>query len=287
MAAAGLCAAGLLASCSSSNERDENTIAFAVTDLQGLEELQREFGAFKTTLEEVSGLTVEFYPVSDRTVAAAALQTGDIDIVFTGPAEYVVIHEKTDAEPVVSIRRDGYRSCLYAKADSGINAVSDLSGRKVAMSDVGSTSGHLGPSQLLVDAGLTPGDNVEVVMAGDAVHQALLRDDVAAVGIGCHDYEEFMDEESDPNAFTLLEQGELLPPDVIMARGDLDESKRAAVEAAFTEHFDELLTAMLAGKDNAKYENAELVVTTDADYDVARQLYRAIGVTEFSEFVGE
>jgi len=96
-----------MAACGAKADRnDESTLRFAVTDLQGLEELQREFGAFERTFEEKSGLDLEFFAVNDRTAAAAALDSGDIDIVFTDPAEYVVIHERTDAQPVVAIRRD-------------------------------------------------------------------------------------------------------------------------------------------------------------------------------------
>src|SRR5690606_3556031 len=31
-----------------------------------------------------------------------------VDVVFTGPAEYVVIHERTGAEPIVAFERDNY-----------------------------------------------------------------------------------------------------------------------------------------------------------------------------------
>lgn len=214
-------------------EAPAGRIRFAVTDLQGLEELQREFGAFVDTLEDLSGLEVDFFAVTDRAAAAAALDAERVDLVFTGPAEYVVMAARTDAVPVVAIRRPDYHSCIYARAGSGIEKLSDLAGRKVGMSDIGSTSGHLGPSQLLLDAGLDPQEDVEVLTLGDAVHEALRRDDVDAVGIGCHDYAEFMAEEDNPEMYPLLEEGPPLPPDVILARPELDE---AVVDAVKTSH---------------------------------------------------
>ncbi|TJX07567.1 MAG: phosphonate-binding protein, partial [Mesorhizobium sp.] len=42
-------------------------VKFAVTDMEGLEALQQEFGAFQTALEEATGLDVELFPVSSRT----------------------------------------------------------------------------------------------------------------------------------------------------------------------------------------------------------------------------
>ncbi len=281
-------AAALVVGCSSqsSNPGQPETVRFAVTDLKGLEELQREFGAFKEEFETQSGLKIDFFAVNDRTVAAAALQADRVDVVFTGPAEYVVIHEKTGAQPIVAIERDGYHSAIYTRADSGITSLDQLRGKKVAMSDVGSTSGHLGPSQMLVDAGLKPGTDVEVLTVGDVVHESLKRGDVDAVGIGYHDYEEFMAEEADPAQYRIIGEGPILPPDLLMSREGLDEQTVTTIRDTFNNHFDVLLTAMLQGKDNAKFENAKLVEVTDKDYDEVRTMYEAVGVNDFSEFIG-
>lgn len=284
-----LTAAAVTVGCSSesSDTGQPDTVRLAVTDLQGLEELQREFGAFKAELEKQSGLKLDFFAVNDRTAAAAALQADRVDVVFTGPAEYVVIHEKTGAEPIVAIERDGYHSSIYTKADSGITALDQLRGKKVAMTDVGSTSGHLGPSQMLVDAGLKPGIDVEVLTVGDTVHESLKRGDVAAVGVGYHDYEEFMAEEPDPRQYRVIAEGPILPPDLLMAREGLDEGTVTTIRETFNDHFDTLLPAMLEGKDNAKYENAKLVNVTDKDYDQVRSMYQAVGVNDFSQFLGD
>lgn len=261
-------------------------VRLAVTDLQGLEELQREFGAFVDVLERSAGVTVEFFPVSDRVAAAGALEADRVDLVFTGPAEYVVLAARTKAEPLVAIRRPDYHSCIYTSSGSGVTQVAQLRGQKIAMSDVGSTSGHLGPSQLLVDAGMNPQTDLTVLTVGDAVHAALERGDVAAVGVGCHDYEEFVPDAGRP-AFPLLVEGPALPPDVVMYRHGLDPAVVEKMRGAFQRDFPALLAAMLEGKDNAKYENATLVAATDADYDVVRSMYRAIGVDDFTQFIGD
>lgn len=279
-------AATVLAGCSSASDSGEDAIRFAVTDLQGMEELQREFGAFKDTFEEYSGRDLEFFAVTDRTAAAAALENNDVDVVFTGPAEYVVFHERTNAEPIIAIERPGYSSCIYTTNDSGITNLEELKGEKIAMTDVGSTSGHLGPAQILKEAGLDPQNDVEILMIGDSVHQALKRGDVAAVGVGCHDYDEFMAEEPNPDDFPVIKRGEDLPPDVLMANEALDQETRDLVKSTFEDHWDELLPAMLEGKDNGKYQDAKLVQVDDSSYDIVRSMYSAIGVDDFSEFVG-
>jgi phosphonate transport system substrate-binding protein len=193
---------------------------------------------------------------------------------------------RTDAEPIVAIRRPDYHSCIYTSVDSGITSVDELAGAKIGMSDVGSTSGHLGPSQLLVDAGLDPLTDVEVLTVGDAVHEALVRGDVDAVGIGCHDYDEFM-ENDDPASYTMLVEGDPLPADILVGRAELDEETIDLVRTTFVENFPALLESMLEGADNAKYENAEIVEVDDSDYDVVRSMYEAVGVNDFTEFVGD
>lgn len=262
-------------------------VRFVVTELKGMEELQREFGEFERVFEEESGLEMEFFPVASRSAAAAALDADRADLVFTGPSEYVVLRERVGVTPVVAIARPGYSSCIYTSAESGITSLADLAGQQVAMEDVGSTSAHLGPSLMLADAGVDPNEDVDVVLVGDAMHEALARGDVAAVGAGCHDYEEFVTED-ERGSFPVIARSDQLPADVIVAREGLGEDTIELVRTTFEEHWAELREAMLAGEENQKFADAELVaVPEDADYDVVRRMFSAIGVDEYGEFVGE
>ncbi|WP_353646100.1 PhnD/SsuA/transferrin family substrate-binding protein [Mesorhizobium sp. WSM2239] len=70
------------------------------------------------------------------------------------------------------------------KADSPFVKPADLAGKKVALDDIGSTSGHLCPSQLLSDYGVDPKTGIEVTHTSHAVaHEALKRGDVEAIGV--------------------------------------------------------------------------------------------------------
>ena len=49
------------------------TLRMAVTDIVGLENLQREYAPFQKILSEKSGMKVELFPVPNRTAAVEAL----------------------------------------------------------------------------------------------------------------------------------------------------------------------------------------------------------------------
>ena len=264
---------------------DETTpLRFAVTDLQGLEQLQTEFGAFRDELVAALGREVEFFPVADRTAAAGALSADQVDLVFTGPAEYVVLRQVATVQPVVAVSRKNYAACIYTRGDSPIQALTELKGKKVSMTDIGSTSGHLGPSQMLVDAGLDPQEDLQVLTVGDAVYEALRRGDVDAAGERCTNFEERKAEDPD---LRLIERGPELPADIIVAAEGVPAETITEVRDAFTKNWDALLAAMLVGEDNQKFEDATLSTPSDADYDVVRDMYRAIGDDGFSGFVGD
>jgi phosphonate transport system substrate-binding protein len=279
--------AGLAGCAGNAEATDRPTVRLAVTEMKGIEQLQREFAAFETALEEYADVEIELYPVSNRAAAAVALVSDQVDLVFTGPAEYVVMAARAEVEPVVGIRRPGYSSCIWTTSDSGVTDLSDLVGTTVAMEDIGSTSAHLGPSQILADAGIDPLDDLEVVFVGGAMQEALERGDVAAVGAGCHDYDEFL-AAGDPSDFVLLERGDQLPDDVILARTGFDDAVIERIRAAFESNWDELREAMVAGEENEKFAQATLVpAPSDGDYDVVRSMYQTVGVDDFAEFIGE
>ena len=136
------------------------TWRLAVTDVEGMERLQVEWGPFKEALEAATGETFEFFPVNSRTAAAEALRGETVDFVVSGPAEYVVINQLTEATPLVGLGRPDYHCAIIVRADSGINVPADLVGRTVAFGDIGSTSNMLCPMQVLADHGVDPVNDI-------------------------------------------------------------------------------------------------------------------------------
>lgn len=277
------------ASAGSQESEGPDTLRLAVTDLVGLEELQRNFDPFQDTLSRALDKEVELFPVSNRTAAATALESDRVDVVLTGPAEYVVMQAKTDAFPIIGITRPGYRSVIAAHSNSEFQQVEDLEGSTIAMSDVGSTSGHLGPCVILQDAGLRCQSDLEVLMLGDADLQAFKNEEADAWGGAALDFELFVEEDDSVSEsdFRILEEGRSLPNDVFLASPELSQEFVQNMRSSMMENQDDLVEAILQGEANEKYSGAELTPANDSDYDYMRKAYEAVGVNDFTEFVGE
>ena len=264
------------------------TIRFAVTDISGMEELQREFGPFKNVLEEVTGLKVDFFAVNSRTAAVEAMRAKQVDFVLTGPAEYVVFQARTNARVVVGWQRPDYFAQIVTMAGGPIKSVADLKGKKVSFGSVGSTSQHLGPAQALADMGLVYNrDYSPQIISRNVAIEALIRGDLQAVGMNFTHLQRIRKAFPD-HAFKVVARGRDLPNDVLVASPDVSDELFNKVQKAFSEHSDELIEAVLQGKDNEKYAGGHFLATVkDSDYDYVRDMYRTIGVNSFNQFVGD
>lgn len=262
-------------------------VKFAVTDIEGLEYLQQEFGEFENALEQATGLDIELFPVNSRTAAVEAMNANKVDLVLTGPAEYVVIKELTDPEIVVAWQRPDYFAQIVTLAKGDISKVEDLKGKTVTFGSVGSTSQHLGPAQVLTDMGLNYGSDYDAqIISRNVAVEALIRGDVQAVGMNRGHLDgiraAFPDE-----AFTVVARGRDLPNDILVARKGLDKDVFNKVRDAFLSKGGDLMAAVLQGEDNKKYEGGFFLTDiVDSDYDYVRSMYETIGV-EMASFVGE
>lgn len=283
--ASGFLAIGLAAATQVSAQ---DTIRFAVTDIEGMEALQREMGPFKDAFEAASGLKVEFFPVSGRTVAVEAMAADQVDFVLTGPAEYVVFNARLDAQPVVTWVRPDYYSTVVVLDSSAIKTPADLKGQKISFGEIGSTSQHLGPVDLLSQAGLTYAVDYEPVFLNRNIAvEALISGDIAGIGLN-RTHIDSLTEKFPDQKFRVLVKGPQLPDDILLASAKVSPEVIDIVRKTFTDHGADILAALTSTEENAKYVGGKFNPTvTNADYDVVRKMFENIGITEFTQFVGE
>jgi phosphonate transport system substrate-binding protein len=91
------------------------------------------------------------------------LCAGRLTAAYLGPLTYIRAHAMCGAEPVARLHTGGrktYLSYILVRKDGPIQELSDLQGKRFAFGSALSTSSHLVPRAILVEAGLEPGVNL-------------------------------------------------------------------------------------------------------------------------------
>ncbi|MEX1081619.1 MAG: phosphate/phosphite/phosphonate ABC transporter substrate-binding protein [Halofilum sp. (in: g-proteobacteria)] len=272
---------GLAAANTDLSDVCPNPMRMADTGVEGMGPLEEAFGPFRESFQTHTGLELELYSLSNRTAAGNALQYDDVELVFAGPAEFVLFDKHSDIEVLFDVQRPHYGSSFFVPADSDIQSLEDLEGQHIALKDTGSTSGHIIPSRMLVEAGLDLDRDLEITMAGDARIAALVNGDVAAMGGGNRDIEEIraMDPDGD---YRVIAKSDSLPGDPVIIRGNLPEACKTGLRETLQANRDDLWEALVSTDRNEdKFLNRDSELgfeLTAEDYDVIEQAYRAAGI---------
>ncbi len=262
----------------------------AVTDVEGMERLQLEWGPFRDALETATGDTFAFFPVNSRTAAAEALRGETVDFVISGPAEYVVINTLTDATPLIGLGRPDYHCAIIVRADSGINTPSDLVGRQVAFGDIGSTSNMLCPMQLLADYGIDPVNDIEKIHTSrNIAHEALKSGDIDAIGMNAGTFIGIRSTETELpyGFFKMIARSGDLPNDMMMVGAHVPQDAAVAVRDAILANKALVIAGITAHEENDKYIGMDLVAIDDSAYDYVRSMYTNAGYPQFDSFIGD
>lgn len=252
-------------------------LRFADTGIEGMEEMVRTYHLFQQKLTDVLGIDIRFFPVSDRTAAVNALQFSQVDIILAGPSEYAVMRARQPVKMMVGLERNHYGTAFVVHEDSGIYSLADLRGKRVALKDPGSTTGHIVPSKMLYEAGLNINRDLRLLLLDGARFEALINRDVDAMGSGVRDVARL--KERDPNGrYRVIAESETMPRDVFVARGGIADSCIAYVNEKMMEHSDALLDAILGPGERRKYEGARFVNDlTEEEYDRITRAYALVG----------
>jgi phosphonate transport system substrate-binding protein len=265
------------------NNNDEGSerpdkIRFADTGVEGMEELQREFEPFQNAMEEALDIEVEFFAVTDRIVGATALEYDQVDVMLAGPSEYVQINNVVpEAYPFVGVERDEYHAAFIVHEDSDYETLDDIVGTSIAMKDAGSTSGHVGPSSILIEEGYDLDNDFDIQLLDSVRIEAFKNDEVDVLATGIKDYHEMVEEDGE-DQYRLLHEGPTLPNDVFIASPELPEEFVDEMKQAMMDAQDELIASILETGENDKYMEAEFVEAADSDYDQMREAYEVLGL---------
>lgn len=246
------------------------------------EEMLREYEPIREYLSEKLGIPVEIQVTSDYTAAIEAMRAKHIHMAWFGPFSYVIAANIAGAEAIVNgaRRSDGksdYHSIIVVRADSGIESLEDLKGKKFAFVDPSSTSGNLIPRKILIENGIDPDNDFSTsYYAGthNAVEYAVANGTVDAGADSDNSYDRMVQAgEIDPEVNKIIYTSDSIPGSPIAVRGDLPaELKEKIIDALIS--MDEQTIHKVSGWGNiASYQRV-----SDSDYDIIRQTAKTLGM---------
>ncbi len=144
-------------------------------------ELARKAAPLMRYLEAQLGVKVEFTPVTDYAAAVEALVNRKVDLAWFGGFTFVQANVRSGGKMVPLVQREEdtkFRS-VFITSDPAIKTLADLKGRDVSFGSQSSTSGHLMPRSVVLQAGLNPDKDFRRV-AYSGAHDAT----IAAVAAG-------------------------------------------------------------------------------------------------------
>ncbi|MGZ5875846.1 MAG: phosphate/phosphite/phosphonate ABC transporter substrate-binding protein, partial [Bradyrhizobium sp.] len=111
----------------------------------------------QTYLSDALGAAVKLVVPKDYNATLEGLGNGSFEFAILGAVGYVRAHEKFGVVPLVQRDIDKqFHSLFITQANSSINSLGDLKGKRFAFGDFVSTSGHVMPYRSMVEAGIDP-----------------------------------------------------------------------------------------------------------------------------------
>jgi phosphonate transport system substrate-binding protein len=132
-------------------------IVLAFTPSQESSTISSNGAAIKSALEKATALAWKVQTMTSYAAQVEAMCAGQVDIGFYAPLQMTLLLSKDCGSPILAAVRnetklDGtkvpsttYQSQILVRADSGINTLADLKGKKFAFVDTLSASGYVFP----------------------------------------------------------------------------------------------------------------------------------------------
>lgn len=282
----------VLAACSEKGSKETDGKGEEIEELsvqfvpsQNADTLEAKAKPLEKLLGDQLGIPVKVSVSTDYNTIVEAMKSEQVDVGFLPPTAYVLANEQDAAEVIIQAQRygvnddgsatdelvDSYKSIFIVRADSDIESVEDLKGKKIGYQNVTSSAGFVWPAATLMEAGIHPLEDVEpVTLKGhDQAIISLLNGDIDAAvtfqdarNIVVGDYESVFEDTK------VIEFTEPIPNDTITVRPGINDDMKEKITKAFIE----------IGKDEEGqeiirdiYSHEGYVESQDSNFDIVRE----------------
>ena len=284
----GLIFAFTLGACTGKKElgSSENPIKIFFTPSVDAKVIDDHSKVLKDYLEAVTPYKYKISIPQSYIAVVEAFGTKKADVAAFTTYGYILAHEKYGVEAHFTVLRHGsadYKSQFIARADSGIQSIEDLNGKKLAFVDPASASGYLLPLNSLKDKNIKPRETVFAGKHDNVVTMVYNKQvDAGATFWSPEDEEgiqdarrlvktQFPDVEKVVKIIALTDS---IPNDPIVFRKDLPEEMKKTLQGALLNFINSP-----QGKEAFKkiYGVDGIKQSSDKDYDKVRSMLKALG----------
>ena len=230
-------------------------------------ELARKAVPLVKYLEQQLGMKVEFTPVSDYAAAVEALVNKQVDMAWYGGFTFVQASIRSGGKviPLVQREEDEKFRSVFITSDPAIKTLADLKDKTVSFGSQSSTSGHLMPRSVLLQANIDPDKDFKRVAysgAHDATIAAVAAGKVDAGALNISVWDKFvLEKKVDPSKVKVIFTTPAYFDYNWSVHADMPQAQREKLTKAFLS----LSQATPEGKEVLDLQRATRFIPTKAD----------------------
>jgi len=165
---------------------DPDTLIFAYTPVEDPSLYKGVWSEFLAHLEQVTGKSVQFFPVQSNAAQIEAMRSGRLHVAGFNTGSNPLAVNCAGFVPFTMMAADngafGYEMEIITHVDSGIQTVEDIKGKTLAFTSPTSNSGFKAPSALLKsEFGMEPDKDFKTAFSG--------KHDNSVLGVANRDYD--------------------------------------------------------------------------------------------------
>jgi phosphonate transport system substrate-binding protein len=269
--AAATVAAGLIAPAAAiAADANPDTLRVALLPDENASTVIKNNEPLKTYLEKTLGKKIKLVVTTDYSSMIEAMRFGRLELADFGPLSYTLAAKRSEIEAFAGLKKKGsttYHAVVIGNKAAGVDTIEKIAGKNMAYGDTASTSSHLIPKKLLIDAGLTAGKNYKEHFLGahDAVAVAVQNGHAQSGGLSKPIFDSLVKRGMiSLDKVKVLKVSPAFPQYPWAMRKNLDAKLKQNIRSAFLD---------LTDKKVLKPFKADgFGAMTDNDYDVVREL---------------